>query len=446
MPSRAIVRFAQFNAYTQSSGQTQWERPEPVLKLQDEMQNSQISNNYQGSMHEESTVSNDYEGSFQDESNTSNNYEGSTQTDMESESSNIRNSYERDIGNNNVPTDFDGSEKNSNICNNFDESTEASNASNAYDSVQQSNQRDGSVSNMSSTYESSSTSSGTCDVVSDVMPPGWIALKDHSGEVYYANEATGESSWTKPMMTQSTQEEMSSDKSSGNSADQSVDGTVDDINDENLPPNWIALKDKDSGDTYYLNEDTMETTWDKPSPENDRSETGSYQDSEQTSENNTVDDIVNDDDNLPPGWETILDPTTGDYYYAHENGETSWDRPASDSTKNGNDRNNASQGPIEDNEDSETSLNDNLPSGWFSAVDKDSGDRYYCNEDTGETAWEHPTENSGDENVRDPGSGDSYYDHEESSETSWDRLAEAKTRKHSNELSMSGLSISDNLK
>merc|ERR1711966_639394 len=103
----------------------------------------------------------------------------------------------------------------------------------------------------------------------------------------------------------------------------------------------------------------------------------------------------------PPGWETILDPTTGDYYYAHE--------------------------------DSETSLNDNLPSGWFSAVDKDSGDRYYCNEDTGETTWEHPTENSGDENVRDPGSGDSYYDHEESSETSWDRLAEAKTRKHSNE-------------
>ena len=30
-------------------------------------------------------------------------------------------------------------------------------------------------------------------------------------------------------------------------------------------------------------------------------------------------------------------------------------------------------------------INDDLPPGWFTAVDQDSGDTYYCNEATGET-------------------------------------------------------------
>ena len=32
----------------------------------------------------------------------------------------------------------------------------------------------------------------------------------------------------------------------------------------NLPPNWIAIEDPVSGDTYYANEVTKESTWDKP--------------------------------------------------------------------------------------------------------------------------------------------------------------------------------------
>ena len=32
----------------------------------------------------------------------------------------------------------------------------------------------------------------------------------------------------------------------------------------NLPPNWIAIEDPASGDTYYANEVTKESTWDKP--------------------------------------------------------------------------------------------------------------------------------------------------------------------------------------
>lgn len=40
----------------------------------------------------------------------------------------------------------------------------------------------------------------------------------------------------------------------------------------------------------------------------------------------------------------------------------------------------------EDTQEEEEQLED-LPKGWFSIVDPDSGDVYYSNEITGETTW-----------------------------------------------------------
>lgn len=138
----------------------------------------------------------------------------------------------------------------------------------------------------------------------------------------------------------------------------------------------------------------MATTWDRPSKgdsndqhgndaaENDENNMSSQQLSK--SDSGGGDDHDNNDD-LPPGWEAVLDPSSGDYYYAHEStGETQWEKPefnddepyvAEDSYSN----NQSSTVDDNDNDDGLAS-DDNLPEGWFSAVDEDSGDQYYCNE------------------------------------------------------------------
>ena len=66
----------------------------------------------------------------------------------------------------------------------------------------------------------------------DALLPGWTELSDAEGNVYYFNEATEESRWTKPTA-------------------------------EMLPDGWVRMTD-DEGAAYYFNTYSGESQWDKP--------------------------------------------------------------------------------------------------------------------------------------------------------------------------------------
>jgi hypothetical protein len=264
-------------------------------------------------------------------------------------------------------------------------------------------------------------------ILTENLPRGWLALEDpDSGETYFANEVTGELTWDRPKMQQ-TETNF----------------------DDDLPTGWIALEDADSGETYYLNEATMATTWDRPNEENG-SEIDENNREHQSSE---IVGVSCNNEDLPPGWEAILDPSSGDYYFAHESGETQWELPEFDQAEHdvafdasgdharsgGNDR-------------FESPIHKSLLPGWFAAFDEDSGDHYYCNEETGETTWDIPSvaatphDNPNDPvqasvaeeveddyhdippgwfSVKDPDSADIYFCNEETGETTWDHPASA---------------------
>merc|ERR1719321_32201 len=64
---------------------------------------------------------------------------------------------------------------------------------------------------------------------------------------------------------------------------------------------------------------------------------------------------------LPPGWESATDPSSGKmYYFNRATGETTWTVPTSSSA--GGD-----------------ASGERLPEGWEKTIDKDSGKPYYFN-------------------------------------------------------------------
>ncbi|TMW64953.1 hypothetical protein Poli38472_009120 [Pythium oligandrum] len=79
-----------------------------------------------------------------------------------------------------------------------------------------------------------------------------------------------------------------------------------------LPDGWKEVADPTSGETYYWNETTNETTWEKPVATKSKTESNEEE----------------DDEPLEDGWEAVKDPTSGStYYWNRETDATTWDRP-----------------------------------------------------------------------------------------------------------------------
>jgi len=81
---------------------------------------------------------------------------------------------------------------------------------------------------------------------------------------------------------------------------------------------------------------------------------------------------------LPPGWEQVADPTTGNPYYCNRaTGESSWTVPVA-------------AAPVMQMVAPVPAAVPGLPPGWEAAADPASGKSYYFNRATGATTWEIP--------------------------------------------------------
>lgn len=152
---------------------------------------------------------------------------------------------------------------------------------------------------------------------------------------------------------------------------------------------WTELYDEGSGQNYYLNTETNEVSWDKPT----------------ASEALPVLTLLE-------GWSEVWDESSGQKYYVNEGtGETSWDPPV-----------------LQESTPVIASPTDTA-SDWVEVAD-DTGAIYYFNSVTNETSWDKPAEWNALEPAEtttsdwveqfDEGSGMIYYANATTGETRWD--------------------------
>lgn len=83
------------------------------------------------------------------------------------------------------------------------------------------------------------------------LPIGWEeAVSRSTGETYYVNQATGESTYERP-------------RGGGGSGGSGSDG-VDDTRSSTLPDGWTAAISRSSGEAYFVNSLNGESTYERP--------------------------------------------------------------------------------------------------------------------------------------------------------------------------------------
>jgi|TARA_B110000208_G_scaffold166166_1_gene204869 hypothetical protein len=153
------------------------------------------------------------------------------------------------------------------------------------------------------------------------------------------------------------------------------------LSEDGLPAGWSSFIDEASGYPCYVNDATGDTQWEKPTPtiEMTMSNPMGALNKKKTGGGHHARNSTQ----MPDGWDKHTDEE-GNRYYSDGN-VTSWDAPP------GATGGSADGGTLiaSGHERSET----NLPSGW--QKDISTGDKYYFNENTGETAWDAPPGSTG---------------------------------------------------
>merc|ERR1712232_230761 len=216
------------------------------------------------------------------------------------------------------------------------------------------------------------TATATC-------PNEWTEHVDpQSGDVFYFNSTTGETSWTKPapaMHVVATGVATAAAKTE----------------------EWTEHIDPQTSNIYYFNANTGESSWTKPA----LGEAGAAIKKDESP--STADEAT--------AWTEHIDPDTGGaFYYNAATGMTSWTKP-----------------------DISTPQRHTIARDWTEHIDQASGDKFYFNEATGETSWTLPEESSYEtvgqalasgscddwtENI-DPSSGNTFYYNVKTLESAW---------------------------
>jgi hypothetical protein len=191
------------------------------------------------------------------------------------------------------------------------------------------------------------------------LAPGWSRVVDPStGQLYYYNSITEETSWELPFKMEPPVDEAirdgGDDKPDTNDTEQmqSENGLTSDL--ISLPNGWTESVDPSSGQTFFYNSITQETSWERPAFELSEDEGIFSEETPLVEEEDQITDVAQDNDTfvdekdevaesgettcettgessgikLPECWTEVADPSSGQlYYYNSITQETSWERP-----------------------------------------------------------------------------------------------------------------------
>jgi hypothetical protein len=201
----------------------------------------------------------------------------------------------------------------------------------------------------------------------------WEVCEGDDGRMYYYNTSTGESQWEEPREVAEARargDEIGSLASGGSRP--STSGGLQQP-DGPLPKAWEECVD-DDGKTFYYNETTGVSTWERPDPDDD----------DDDDDNDEIEEEAGD--MIGGRWEVVVDEESGrKYFYNGETGESVWERPA-DETR-------ASAAPTAVDDGSFTlaaDLDGDEADGSWEQVTDEEGFTYYYNKATGESSWERP--------------------------------------------------------